>query len=197
MNNRLKQLLILSTCFIVTACSTTNYEQQTVSEKKVKISTVYLNQLAENMSYELAESEVASDSEFLVVLQTTNIMGANVILKNALDHSLEDNVFGTDIAVVTPSAENPVSGLTPVLTPKVVMSADYSEINIELITSSAGSQKHHQKVYSSKQGLLPYGKVNNRRYWIDNSIVLRERIVDGLYDVSKQFAADLNAAHAK
>ena len=35
-------------------------------------------------------------------------------------------------------------------------------------------------------------KETNKQYWLDNPVVLREKLVNGLYEVAKQFSEDLN-----
>ncbi len=146
---------------------------------------------------------------FNSIKESTHVMSANMVLQNALAHNLEGNAFSDDVVINSEfdtSIKKPY--LIPVLTPSVVMAPNYSQINIFLSTSitqksikNIEKQNQYQRVYTSEQVLGSDGstgsKQSNKQYWIDNPVVLREKIVDGLYDVSKQFSDDFNAAFSE
>ena len=125
----------------------------------------------------------------------------NKVLKNALEHNmLDSNAFNESVTINTEydkSIKKPY--LTPILTSSIIMSANYSTVNILLSTSTAqksASEKQNQyrSVYSSQQA-IDHGtgkKADNQQYWIDNPLVLKEKIINGLYDVAKQFSDDFN-----
>ena len=84
------------------------------------------------------------------------------------------------------------------------MSANYGVIDILLTTSTtqqslknAEKQNQYKGIYSSQQLIesdsLSVSKKDNKQYWLDNPVALREKIVNGLYDVAKQFADDFNS----
>lgn len=141
---------------------------------------------------------------FSGIQESTDVMSASMVLKNALEHYLEGDAFKENLVVDSEfdrSIRKPY--LVPVLTPKVTMSADYSELNVLLFTSMAqkslkdpSKQNQYRKTYFSKQlvdnGISVSSKKEKKQFWIDNPTVLREWIVDGLYDVSRQFADDFN-----
>jgi len=132
-----------------------------------------------------------------------NNFNVNVILKNALQHKLLDGKAFSDSVIIDTNYDQSVKKpyLIPVLTPSVVMSSSYDVIDITLkVTTAQKSPKNavnqHKSTYSSQQSIDSIssgsGKEENKQYWIDNLIILKEKIVNGLYDVAEQFADDFN-----
>ena len=81
------------------------------------------------------------------------------------------------------------------------MSSSYDVVDITLKVTTAqksprNTENQHKSTYSSQQLIdnasLESGKEENKQYWIDNPIILKEKIVNGLYDVAEQFADDFN-----
>lgn len=136
-----------------------------------------------------------------------DVMDVNKILKNALEHNLiEGNAFSDEVVIDTNFDKSvKANNLTPILTPSVVMLSNYSGIVVALSSSLSQDstdkkQRRYRSTYTSEQPLdsaLVTQKEDNKQYWLDNPIVLREKIFDGLYDVAKQFADDLNADQAQ
>lgn len=230
MNTNLKKFLILCICIASSACSTTKVQLNRDLVHQEKVNTINVNPMVENISIELSNSGTttgvvagglvgaliggAVDSSinssrkksFGEIQESTNVMGSNAILKNALTHYSEGNAFGENV-IINLGFDNSIKKpyLLPILTPSITMSSNYGVIDILLKTSttqksSNNSEKQNQYKgsYSSQQVIesdtLDASKEDNKQYWIDNPIILREKIVDGLYDVAKQFADDFNAA---
>ena len=196
MNTYSKLALALSVCITATACTTTTTPLAKERSLQTKIDTVYLNQLNHNISIELSDTAADSNTQraFKKILESTTVMDANKVLVNALEHNLEGYSIGEDVIIRSSvNVNNNASDQTPVLTPSVTMSSDYGTINV-LLTAISGAKK--QTVYSSKQTIkstnLSGSKEASKQFWLDNPIVLREKILDGLYDVAKQFSNNSN-----
>ena len=228
MNINLKLLPILGVCLISTACSTTSLNRDLVHQEKVK--TVYINKLDSNVS--IAKSNRgkivgtvlggvvglpigsavdaktnAKRKEGLNDLQEKiNDFNVNVVIQNALEHNLLDsNAFSSEV-LITSEFDSTVKKpyLIPVLTPSIVIAANYGSIDIKLNTSTSqksesnsDKQNQHKGNYSSNQTIasshLSKDKDINKQYWLDHPIELKEKVVNGLYDVTKQFADDFNS----
>lgn len=196
MNTYSKLALALSVCITATACTTTTTPLAKERSLQTKIDTVYLNQLNHNIAIELSDTTADSDTQnaFKKILESTTVMDANKVLVNALEHNLEGYSIGEDVIIRSSvNLNNNASDQTPVLTPTVTMSSDYGTINV-LLTAISGAKK--KTVYSSKQTIkstnLSGSKEASKQFWLDNPIVLREKILDGLYDVAKQFSNNSN-----
>ena len=134
-----------------------------------------------------------------------NNIDVNKVLKNALEHHLADGQAFSDDVVVDNEYDQDVKKpfLTPILTPSVVISVDYKELTVSLNAKIAQrsleeKENRYSSTYSSLQTIdldNVSDKEANIQYWLDNPVLLKEKIVDGLYDVSKQFADDFNSAH--
>ena len=225
----MKQLIKLFTIFLVaaisTACTTTTTLNRGLVQQE-KIKTVNLNKLDENMSVEASgalktgviaggvvgalvggaidASANAKRKKTLAPLQEKiNNIDVNKVLKNALEHHLADGQAFSDDVMVDNEYDQSVKKpfLTPILTPSVIISLDYTELTVSLNStisqrSLKDTENRHSSTYSSIQTLdlaIVSDKEANIQYWLDNPVVLKEKIVDGLYDVSKQFADDFNA----
>jgi len=190
MNTTSKLIFILISCITFTACApTTSLNKESANREKIE--TVYLNTLSENISIKLPNSAAQA---FKQIKESTNVMSSNKILKNALAHSLEGNAFSQNLIIDSDFGKEAIQStpLTPILTPSVIMSENYSVVNVRL--SVAPKQKSIANIYSSEQR-IDNGALTNKeakQYWIDNPVALREKIVNGLYDVAKQFADDSN-----
>jgi len=226
MNINLRLFSIFSICLMSTACSTTSLNRTLVHEEKIKI--VYVNELNGNISIEKSNSGKiigtgvggvvgalvgnAIDSntnskraEGLTILQgKINDFNVNKIIQNALTHHVQDSAAFSDEVEVTSEFDSTVKKpyLIPVLTPSIIMSADYSSIDITLKTSTSQKainsdtkQNQYKGKYESNQIIssASTSKDENKQYWIDNPVDLKERVVNGLYDVTKQFADDFNS----
>ena len=226
MNINLRLFSIFSICLMSTACSTTSLNRTLVHQEKIKI--VYVNELNGNISIEKSNSGKiigtgvggvvgalvgnAIDSstnskraEGLTILQgKINDFNVNKIIQNALTHHVQDSAAFSDEVEVTSEFDSTVKKpyLIPVLTPSIIMSADYSSIDITLKTSTSQKainsdtkQNQYKGKYESSQIIssASTSKDENKQYWIDNPVELKERVVNGLYDVTKQFADDFNS----
>ena len=140
---------------------------------------------------------------FASTQESINNFNVNVILKNALEHKLLDGKAFSDSVVIDTGFDQSVKKpyLIPVLTPSIVMSSSYDVVDITLKVTTAqksprNTENQHKSTYSSQQLIdnasLESGKEENKQYWIDNPIILKEKIVNGLYDVAEQFADDFN-----
>ncbi len=231
MNVNLKLFFISTICVFVTACATKNPLNRDLIYKE-KIETIHLNRLNENISIErsrvngVIESDLISrvidtsalsekqdiisdipDNVFSKIKENLNDFDVNKVLKNALEHNILDkNVFNENV-IVSQNFDKSIknSYLIPVLTARIVMSADYSEVTISLRSSTTQQadnndpkQNNAKSTYSSVQRTTLSGRLSsdeqaNKQYLLDNPVVLKEKIVDGLYDVTKQFVDDFNA----
>jgi len=68
------------------------------------------------------------------------------------------------------------------------MSDDYGVITVELTAKTGQSQR----VYSSKETVANGTASENMQYAINNPLVLKEKIINALYDVAQQYATDFN-----
>jgi len=216
-----KLILILTFCAMATACTSTKTLDRTLVQQQ-KVKTVNLNLLDENISIDKTRTGVivggvaggliggaigaAVDSGtnarrkegLSLIQQNINNINANAVLKNALQHNLVGNAFNDDLVILTAFDESDKKPyLTPVLKPSIVMSPNYSAFEVELKASTAyDSQKRYKATYSSqKLANTSTGatKEQNKQFWADNPLILKEKLVDALYDVSKQFADDFNS----
>jgi len=220
-----KLLTSLTLCAAIAACApdapkeTTHEEQKSapqvvkaaVEEAKEeyngliiqeKIQTINLNKLGANIALEEADEYESENETFSAVLENLDDFSSNMVIQSALNHYvLDGNAFSDSLALnllFDNAAEK--SPLTPVVTPNVMMSADYSSIHISLHTATAhqginGEKKQYKSKYTT-QKLIPT-KINaeeNKQYWVDNPLELKEKIVNGLYEVSQQFTDDFNTA---
>ena len=230
MSKNFKLAVILFFCFTATACTTTRTPLNRDLVHQEKISTVNVNKLSENVSIELSDSGASTGAaaggllgvlvgaaidsgvnssrkkSFDTIQGSTDVMSANTILKNALEHNLVGDAFSENILIDSEfdrSVKKPY--LVPIITPKITMSSNYGVIDILLMTSTTQQslkdtekQNQYKGVYSSQQlaesDSLSVSKKDNKQYWLDNPVALREKIVNGLYDVAKQFADDFNSA---
>lgn len=145
------------------------------------------------------------NAAFDVIQEKSDDMSANAVLQNALEHSLEGKAFSEGLVIDSKydrSIKKPY--LTPIVRPSVIMSANYGVINVLLVTSTtqksiknAETYNQYNGVYSSQQVVgsdsLSVNKKENKQFWIDNPLVLKEKIINGLYDVAQQFADDFNS----
>lgn len=199
MNTSLNKTLILLVCIACSACTTTQVPLNRTLVHQEKIDSVNVNQMAQNISTELASSK-----DFETIQLSTNVMSSNVILKNALTHYLEGVAFNDDLVINSNlDAGNEKSYLTPILTPRVVMSSDFGVVDVFLTASitqkalkNSQKQNQYEGSYSSRQVIssanFVASKETNKQYWLDNPVVLREKIVNGLYEVAEQFSEDFN-----
>lgn len=140
------------------------------------------------------------------MLDMIDSLNVNMVFNNALEDSLErGGAFGESVAINT-NFDGAVkeSFLVPTLTPNVIMKADYSGVMVVLDASisqesAEKKQSQYNSTYTSEQILdsdLLSKREDNKQFWKDNQLLLREKIVDGLYDVSEQFVDDYNADQA-
>ena len=222
MKIKAKLILILIVCATATACSSTkNLDRTLVQQKKIK--TVNLNQLDENIAIEKADSGLvtgaviggvvggvignAIDSGtnkkrkkgFALIQENINNINANAVLKNALQHNLVGSAFSENLIIDSEydkSIKKPY--LIPILKPSIVMSSNYSSFEVKLKASTTyDGQKKYKSSYTVEKiadtpGLDPT-KEQNKQFWADNPLILKEKLVDALYDVTKQFANDFNS----
>jgi len=187
MNINVKKILILACCVTVSACAT-NAPLNHSSAHHTKIQTVNLEQLNENITIN-AGGDVNKINAFKVVQRNLNDFSSNAVLKEALQHNMLDGkAFGDEVVVGSGSSKSASSA--PVLTPVVIMSADYGVVNVVLIKRKSG--KKDNVIYSSLQKVGSHS-ISNKQYWVENPLVLKEKIVNGLYDVAGQFANDANS----
>ena len=202
MNTKLKLISMLTLCVAVTACkdeptpadhghshSHDEVKVEKVVEAKVapvasKIQAVSVSQLNQNITIaENANSDVVS--AFAEMQENINDFSVNAILKAALEHNLLDGkAFSEDIVVGAETLH-----IEPALTPSIVMSPNYADVSVVLAAKNS--------TYSSKQTIgsaLTESEAGNKQYWMDNPLILKEKIVNGLYDVANQFADDMNAS---
>jgi len=185
MNINLKQILTLTFCVMITACATNTPSNQG-SAYQTKIQAIHLEQLNENVAIN-AGGNVATINDFKAVQRNLNDFSSNAVLKAALEHNVLDGRAFADNVIVASNLNK--SAATPVLTPVVIMSSDYAVVNVLLINRKA--DKQNNVIYSSLQRVGSH-RTTNKQYWIDNPLILKEKIVNGLYDVAKQFANDVN-----
>jgi len=137
---------------------------------------------------------------FTEIQDKLNDINLNAVLHNALEHNLVGSAFSESLIIDTEfdrTIKKPY--LKPILTANVVMSSNLSTISISLKTSTtqknqSGDLKQYNKSYFSQQFIddKSLGKEGNKQFWIDNPIVLKEKLVNGLYHVASQFAEDYN-----
>jgi len=222
-------LMACFACLLLSACaSTTKLDRELVHQEKIK--TINLNQMPENISIQEADNTTTSAvAGGLVGVIIGNAIDSNInskrrkalepfiemlagldvnkVLMNALDHNLTGGkAFSEEIAIETfSSTQTEQSYLVPVVSPSVVMLADYSGVLVGLAVSTPQEQtdkrpKRYNSFYSSKNTMddeLQAKREENKAFWNNNSLLLREKIVDGLYDVAKQFANDYNSDQAE
>ena len=188
----LRSTLAIGFCIATTACTstTTSHNQEPLLQQKP--ATIHLNQMSENISLGLAGSKLSGENTFAEILETTNVMNANNILKNALEHVLEDGSLDGSISFSSSLNTNrDVSKQTIVLTPSIVMSSNFGLVDV-FLTVVSGTENENKEIYFSQQvignGNSVEDKEANKQYWLDNPIELRQKILDGLYDVATQFA---------
>lgn len=201
MNINLKLFAISIICAVATACTTTTSLNRSLVHKE-KIQTVNLNHLAENISIELSAANANKKETFKTIQGNLDDFSSNMVLKAALAHNLLDgNAFSDNVIIDSAfdvSIETPY--LIPVLTPSIIMSANYDVIDIVLKTSTTqkaknGGENQYKVIYSSQQIIQTSSTAEkNKQYWVDNPLVLKEKIVNGLYDVAQQFSNDFNTA---
>ena len=194
MNKKLKSALAAVFCLAVTACTTTTTSQNESSAAQQKTAPVRLNQMSENISLNLAGSNLSGEKTFDEILETTNVMNANNVLKNALEHALEDGPLDGSIAFSSSlNTEGDTSKQKIILTPSIVMSSNFALVDV-FLTVVSGAENENKEIYFSQQVIENDNSIDNKeankQYWLDNPIELRQKILDGLYDVATQFAID-------
>ena len=137
------------------------------------------------------------------MIENIESLNVNMVLKNALADSLElGSAFDEEVIITAASDESTQNSfLVPILTPNIIMQGDYSGVMVSLTASTVQDQEkksgnRYQSVYISDQTLdseLLAKREENKQFWLDNHLLLREKIVDGLYNVAKQFADDYNS----
>ena len=147
-------------------------------------------------------------NSFSEIQESTDVMSASMVLKNTLEHNLVGDAFSQELVIDSEydqSIKKPY--LIPILTPSIIMSPNYGVISILLTTQTTQTslkneekQNRYNGSYSSQQlaesSSLSVSKEDNKQYWLDNPVALREKIVNGLYDVAKQFADDFNSLNS-
>lgn len=227
LKNNTKILTALLIAIFASACTTASKLDRTLVHKE-KIRTVNLQKLDQNINIQVSDNTTTSAvAGGLVGILVGGAIDANInskrekaieplrekitdidvnkVLVNALTHYLsEGKAFSNDVVINTEYDENTKkSFLVPILTPNVVVLANYSGVRVSLAVSTAQTQnstkkkqKRYTSVYISQQDLdaeLASDKETSKKFWAENPVLLKEKIVDGLYDVSKQFADDYNA----
>ena len=155
MNTSLKKALILLVCIASSACTTTQVPLNRTLVHQEKIDSVNVNQMAQNISTDLA----SSSNDFETIQLSTNVMSSNVILKNALTHYLEGEAFNDDLVINSNlDTGNKKPYLIPILTPRVVRSSDFGVVDVFLTASitqktliNSQKQNQYQGSYSSRQ----------------------------------------------
>jgi len=200
MNVNSKLILALITCITATACTTTGGLNRSLVHQE-KIQYVDVSLLSQNVVIELSDSNALNDSRtrnFGSLQRKIHDINVNAVLKNALQHNLIGNAFDEDLTIGSQADVSlNDSYLVPILTPTVIMSSDYGAINITLTTTTTqlnanGEREQYDAVYSSKQVIGVSTSKSNQLFWNDNPLILKERIVNGLYDVANKFAKDFN-----
>ncbi len=200
MKKHLKLFLMLLMMSISTACTTTStLNRGLVHEEKIKV--VKLKQLVQNISVEVSDSSV--NGALTPLQEKINDIDFNKVMKNALVHNLSDGRAFSENVLIDSDFDQSIKKpfLIPVLTPSIVIAADFNRLTVSLdavIAQRTESQKENSyiSVYTSLQTLdsdAVSKRKDNMQYWMDYPVVLKEKIVDGLYSVAKQFAADFNA----
>lgn len=186
MNIKIKLFAVSIIGLAATACTTTINKSL---EGKEKVQWINVYQLSENIIISSSDSRELHD--FKEVQIKTNNFGVNKILKNALDHHLldqDDEFSGNVVPNATIDKNAKSSYLKPLLIPSITMSDDYRVITIELTAKIDKSQR----VYSSKKVVANGTPSENKQYAINNPILLKEKIINALYDVAQQYANDFN-----
>ncbi len=223
--NHTKILIVLLIAVFSSACTTAPKLNRTLVHQE-KIRTVNLQKLDQNINIQLSDNTTtAAVAGGLVGILVGGAIDANInskrnkaleplrekitdidvnkVLINALTHYLsEGKAFSNDV-VIDSEYDKDIKKpfLVPILTPNVVILANYSGVRVSLAVSTSQKsankkQNRYNSVYVSQQDLdagLASDKETSKQFWMDNPILLKEKIVDGLYDVSKQFADDYNA----
>ena len=222
MKIKAKLILILILCITATACSTTKELNRSLVQQE-KIKTINLNTLDENISIEKSDSGLvtgaviggvvggvignAIDSNtntkrkkgFVSIQENINNIDANAVFKNALQHNLVGTAFSEDLIIDTAfdqSIKKPY--LIPILKPSITMASNYSSFEVGLkVSTTQDNNKKYKSKYSSQKlantAELEPTKEQNKQFWLANPLILKEKLVDALYDVAKQFADDFNA----
>ncbi len=141
------------------------------------------------------------------MLEMIDSLNVNMVLNNALEDNLERGGAFSENVVINTNFDGSVktSFLVPTLTPNVIMKANYSGVMVVLDASmpqqsAENKQSQYNSTYTSEQVLdsdLLSKREDNKQFWKDNQLLLREKIVDGLYDVAEQFVDDYNADQAQ
>jgi len=228
MNSNIKLLFAAATSLFLSACaSTPELNRDLVHQEKIK--TINLDKMEQNINIQVADSKTTGailgglpgllvsgavdgnvNSKRKKALEpfheVLNDINVNMVLKNALEHSMLDSkAFSEDVVINTEyDKELKTPYLIPILTPNVIMLGDYSGVAVFIIASTAQEstkkkQNKYKSVYQSEQLMdesLLAKREENKQYWKDNPLVLKEKIVDGIYDAAKQFADDFNADEA-
>ena len=225
MKNYSKILTILLITIFSSACTTASkLNRPLVHQEKIK--TVNLEKLDHNISIAVSDNTTtAAVAGGLVGVLIGGAIDSNInskrnkaieplrekvtdidvnkVLINALTHYLtESKAFASEVVIDSEfDREIKKPYLIPILTPSVVVLANYSGVHVSLAVSTSqksakNKENRYKSVYVSEQDLdaeLATEKEANKEYWMENPILLKEKIVDGLYDVSKQFADDYNS----
>jgi len=188
MNINLKQAITLIFCIALTACATNTPSDRSVAHKE-KIQTIYFKQFGNNIVLDTV-GNASKANAFKAVQKNLNDFSTNAVFKAALEHNVLDGKAFSENLVVTSGLEKGVetSNLTPVLSPVVIMSSDYGVVNVVLIAHKDGQKNTYTSLHKVESHAT-----SNKQYWVDNPLVLKEKIVNGLYDVAKQFSDDFNA----
>ena len=225
MNLNIKVLAAALLCLVLSACATTpELNRELVHQEK--INTINLDQMDQNISIEKADNTATSAAAggllgvlvggaidgninskrrtalepFIEMLDGLNV---NMVLKNALEHNMSDGKAFSEEVVIDSEYDKDIKKpfLTPILSPSVIMLADYSGVGVSLLASTSqksttNKQNRYKRTYASEQAMdaeFLAKREANKQYWKDNPLILKEKIVDGLYDVAKQFTDDYNA----
>jgi len=213
-----KLVLIGALSLTVTACGDHNHDHDAAPEKakevitdtvnkavdekvlsgslahKEKIQRITLNKLVQNIMVDVSEAGATE------ILANTDDISANAVLKNALQHKLYGKAFSEDLIIDSAiDANTETQYLTPELTASIVMSPNYDAINFVLTVltteKTESGQNSYENVYSARQlvgGASSATKEENKQYWINNRIELKEKLVNGLYDIAQEFSEDFN-----
>jgi len=228
MNSNIKLLFAAAAGLFLSACaSTPELNRGLVHQEKIK--TINLDKMDQNISIQVANNGVtgAAAGGLIGILvagaidgstntkrkkalepyhEVLNDINVNMVLKNALEHNMLDSkAFSEDVVINTEyDKEIKKPYLTPILTPNVIMLANYSGVLVSIVASTAQEsakkkQNKYSSVYQSEQLMdeaFLAKKEENKQYWKDNPLILKEKIVDGIYDAAKQFTDDFNSEQA-
>lgn len=222
MNTKFKLILLLTVCAMSSACTSTKLNRSSVHNEKISsVNVNKLDENIDIQSSRtwtvvgglvfvpLAAVGAGVDAKvtearrgvFKETQGKINDFDVNKVLEAALQHNMEGAAFNENVVVIS-GGRAAESYLVPVLTPTITMSANYGAVKVSLKTSTTQKnvkdeqkQNVYKRVYSSKYNLgnALSNTENNKQYWSNNPVLLKEKIVNGLYDVAKQFSDDFNS----